>query len=75
MARNLAGNARTIPEEDTMNRTDTDAFGIPSLASIREGAHSRTLVAPPPFPGLGQRGVSSRLHRRLARLVSAQLPA
>jgi hypothetical protein len=54
-----------------MNRTDTDEFGIPSLASIRERAHRRELAPPPSFPGLGPRGVAAPLHPRLARLVSS----
>ena len=60
-----------VLEEGTMNRTDTDELGISSrIESIREGAHSRVLVPPPAYPGLHHRAVTSRLYKRLARLVS-----
>ena len=52
-----------------MNGTDTQEFGIPSLASIRARAHARDLVAPPPYPGLGPRGMAYPHHPRLARLI------
>jgi len=54
-----------------MNRTDTDEFGLSSqIESIREQAHRRALVPPPSYPGLHARAVTSRLYKRLARLVS-----
>lgn len=53
-----------------MNGTDTHEFGIPSLAMIRARAQRRELASPPPYPGLGPRGMASSHHPRLARLIT-----
>jgi hypothetical protein len=59
-----------VLEEGTMSRTDTDEFGITSqIASLREQPQ-RELVPPPSYPGLHARCATSRLYKRLSRLVS-----
>ena len=56
-----------------MSHIDTDEFGLQSqIASMREKAHNRVLVPPPSYPGLHARAVTSRLYKRLARLVSVE---
>jgi hypothetical protein len=60
-----------VLEEGTMNRTDSGELGLSSqIESIREQTHNRVTVPPPAYPGLHARVVTSRLYKRLARLVS-----
>ena len=60
-----------VREEDIMNRSDTDELDLSSrIASIRESAQCRVLVAPPSYPGLSQRALTASLYTRLAQLVA-----
>ena len=71
METTLVDSTGDVLEEGTVSRTDTDEFGLTSqIESIREQAHSRVVEAPPSYPGLHPRSVTSRLYQRLARLVS-----